>query len=70
VKAQHVAREYITQLYRREVLKSLMMLWKVLLAELGDRCHTSTAFDLKTVERRVEHPIEETRKKLRETSTP
>jgi len=55
VKAQHVAREYITQLYRREVLKSLMMLWKVLLAELGDRCHTSTAFDLKTVERRVEH---------------
>jgi len=55
VKAQHVAREYITQLYRREVLKSLMMLWKVLLTELGARCHTSTALDLKKVESRVEH---------------
>lgn len=36
-------------------MKSLMLLWQVVLQDLGDQCHTSTAQDLKTALGRFEH---------------
>ncbi len=36
-------------------MKSLMLLWSVLLKDLGERCGTSTTLDLKKAQRRFEH---------------